>query len=458
MISPRRALTVLALGALASACAAIWGFEDGLPGGVRDGGATDAPNDGALLEGRAPDCRTLTASDMEGIFVSRAQGTADAACGTRAAPCKTVQLGLDRARATPGKTQVYVARGAYMESITLHGGVSVVGGFNLDWSRACSEPSGSVVQIQAVDKAITVTAEDLDTPALLSDLGVLSKPAGPGESLFGVVARGTGTRLGLTDVVIRVSAGGAGVRGPSGDAGAPGAASCPPEDGGPGLAVDASGNGGEGGAFVREGFVSAAGARGDPGNPGRNGAPGADGGCVTCHTCGGTVVCGSLSSADACGAAGASGCGGGGGLGGGGGGGGGSSVALYVWDAQVNLARSALSAGGGGNGALGGGGGPGAQGGTGARGNATTTCFTACGGVLGSCGSAPASAEGGAGTSGGTGAPGARGGAGGGGFSYALYTNNSDKVKTDDRTTLTHGEPGLSEGNGSTGRSADRGP
>ena len=287
----------------AAACNAILGVHDP----ILDGDASVA--DGAVRDA-LPDVATgcgAKADDALGIFVSP-DGTDSATCGSRAAPCKTVNNGLLRAATVDTKGVVYVAAGVYVEAIVLRGGILLAGGFQVvgsEWTFVCGDAGASLTTIQAPpDKNITVLADGLAAPAKITTLTIRSKAgaAAPGESLYGVFARGASTSLALDDVIVVVGDGGDGVMGNAGDAGASASGNCPPGDGGAGAPSTAPGAGGDGGALGPSGYSAANGGTGASGASGSNGPPAQAGSCAACVKCsGGTLSCTPLADNPSCG-------------------------------------------------------------------------------------------------------------------------------------------------------------
>ncbi|MEI7895295.1 MAG: hypothetical protein WCI05_19515, partial [Myxococcales bacterium] len=294
-----------------------------------------------------------------GIFVAPL-GTDNPTCGVPQAPCLTVQVGIERATGT-SKRLVYVAPGTFVEALTLRAGVTVSGGWLVSaanaWTYDCAADASSLVTLQASSGArAAVTANALGGASTLVRLTVLGKPSsavGLGESVVGVLVRGPSTSLALRDVIVRVPAGGNGIAGTTGAVGAAPASSCSASNGQLGT-NGTPGSAGSLGTFTSTGYTAAAGGTGTTGSTGNAGTAGTNGTCVngyTCTTSAGTCV---KTTTSTCGTAGVAGCGGGGGVGGRGGGAGGSSVALDVWNAEVDVVGGELRAGNGGLGANGG--------------------------------------------------------------------------------------------------------
>ncbi len=185
-------------------------------------------------------CHPEAIDPANGVFVL-AGGSSDASsCGSATDPCGSVQLGINVAQAT-GKTIVYVGESGspYVESITLDANLTVEGGWSRTggaWSPVCDNADQAVV-IQAPPNATTtVLADALGGAATLSTLTIQSKDQAsvqPGESLYGIFARGSSTTLALNDVVVQMANAGDGL---SGDAGTPGVSTtdsgCEPADAG----------------------------------------------------------------------------------------------------------------------------------------------------------------------------------------------------------------------------------
>jgi hypothetical protein len=188
---------------------------------------------------------------------------------------------------------------------------------------------------------------------------------------------------------------------------------------------------------------------GAPANKGNNGYPGklattVSGTCWACNGGGGGVYCVSGNKVNVVGK---SGCGGLGGAPGNAGKGGGSSIAVFVWDAKVDITGGALTAGDGGDGG---------KGTAGAEPSAPTTgsdeskqCAAACEGQgQYSCQLSNAKTLTSYGTTGGKGTAGGRGGDGAGGFAYAIYKGGTGSTVDLAGVALQVGSPGLGGANG----------
>ncbi len=389
--------------------------------------------------------------DTMGVFVDGTAGHDAVDCGTRQAACATIEQGVLRAQAL-SKALVYVAAGAYFGPVTLVAGVTIQGGWaaqGTTWTAVCPPQSqGAVTITGSPQAAATILAQDVGGTAQLQTLTVLSKSASsvaPGETVYGIQATGSTTKLILQDVVIEAAGGAEGAAGTMGASGSP--ASMIADGGcgagnGSGGGTGAPGTPASVGAFGASGYASTTGAVGGEGASGHGGSAGAAGQCAAT-----TCYCGPSTSSTCptpyCGAAGTAGCGGGGGAGGAPGGGGGSSIPIFVAGATVTGTGGLIQAG---NGGPGGPGGPGGSGGPGAGGaaGAASTCETECNCVPSFCcvPSNPVALEGGApGGTGGTGGVGGQGGGGAGGWSCA-YTSVQDASVTWNGTRLLVGEAG----------------
>ena len=442
-----RASWMAIFAALASACAAsgtteLWPASGQSPAPV---GSGRPPVDGSP----APPCTPQPADDGASVYVAPT-GADDAACGARTSPCKTVQQGIERAHAQ-NKAAVLVARGRYVESITLRAGLDVHGGWDVQggaWTQTCASDA-TVIQPPA-DKSVAVTADTLGGAASLTSLSIASKDHAAlrhNESVVGVFARGASTSLTLAYVVVATGNGGDGDIGDTGLDGDGGGSTCAAGSGASGTAAGARGAGATAGQWSSDGFAPTAGLGGVKGVPGQNGSGPGKGACVACVGCNspGDGSCSAYSDGNSCGRDGTAGCGGEGGNGGGGGKSGGSAIALFAWDAHVTLVGGSLTAGDGGHGGAGG---------------DATPCAISCASYLGVCTGAfnkQSGAGGAAGGRGGQGALGGVGGGGGGGASFAMVTGGDSNVEKHG-TTLAHGSAGKPAQGGAPGQAGDVGP
>ena len=434
-----------------------------------DDAATDAGVD-------APDvvCPDVIPDDAAGIFATPT-GINSATCGTRAAPCKTLSHSVTRAAAA-FRNKVYVARGTYLEKLTLAANVEVVGGWDVTgttWKRACVTPEEAVIVRAPPGQTITVEARDLGGQATLSLLRVESKVAAlvlPGESLYGVVAVGTTTTLVMNDVRIEMTDAVAAASGTKGIAGTAPPASCAAGTGAPG-ADGGQGAGAPGGSYdPTNGYAPGTAAAGGAASVGANGVAGGAGACVTCGSCAldvAALTCTLVPGINqpTCGKNGTAGCGGGAGGAGGPAAGGGSNIGVFAWDATVTINRGKVKSGDAGSGGTGGAGGAGAAATKGAAGAPADICVVGCtfDAVNVACVDVKGQAGGGtAGDAGGRGGSAGAGGGGGGGSSFAIYQGGAGLVTTAGGTNLAHGKAGAggppAAGAGAAGVAADRIP
>ena len=432
------------------------------------------------------------------LFVNGASGN-DADAGTRAAPKRTIQAAIDAAASTGA--DVYISAGTYEAgAFNLASGVSLYGGYDLDWQRYAT---GYRPLLRGGTRAVSgtdVSNLTLDGLAIESADAFLA-----GESSYGLVLANA-SRIALSRNVINAGRGASGVngiRGTDGSAGGHGGSggngSCDAGrggyGGGPGpgavgtYAGGAGGFGGDPGAnnggAGRAGQAPSGGSTlggpggvsGDPGGPGMKGRDGANGAAGS----NGTSSAGVGTFADAgyvatnAGGAGAAGLPGAGG-GGGGGGGGQEHNAFGVGGGAGN------GGGGGGSGGVAGGGGAGGGGGGGSFGiylvnataismqsNQVTTAGAGAGGNGGASGRGAPGGRGGAGGircteevgaggnggNGGRGGDGGQGGGGGGGPSVGIAADSrSQYTATSNVYTLGAGGVGGAP-NGAAGLQAE---
>lgn len=446
-----------------TACAAIWGFEDGVletigsdsgPPPGNDAGS-DSPvitldaSDGEapiedlfeVADNAPPGCAARVVDADTGIFAHAAVGTDGATCGTKDEPCKSFTAALQRAIAKGAGTKyVYLASGTYTGSVSIPANLpanlivqgawrtrTAEAGTGLEWIRDCRADTASRTIIKG-DQAKVIAAAGpaadagADAGVLafgLSTLSVQSKAlAQNGESLYGVFL--TQATVRFEDVWLKIEEGGAGNPGTPGTAGANGATT--------GCAPAAAGTAGAPGAGSGPVSFTANGVTGGDGLNGGNGGNGATGSaanttgsCVTCKdTCDGVNACvGYPAAGKLCGTDGLGGCGGGGGKPGSGGTAGGSSIGVYAWGGKVEFVRTKTVTGPGGPGGLGAKGGAGGTPAAGAPGTDTAaTCFTDCN-VL-TCVTPKKGTAGGAGATGTNGAAGGIGGGGAGGHAFCV--------------------------------------
>src|SRR3954451_16179473 len=321
--------------------------------------------------------------DVNGaIFVDGGTGL-DSRSGAKDFPKKTISSAIVAAKAA-GK-DVYVAAGAYPESLVLDTNVSIYGGYTpISWTRTGTD----VTTVTGTPQAALADGKTGISLQLLTLAGGIA-PAGGSSYGLRVV---NNAKVALDHVTAVGGTGGAGAAGGIGGTGPAGASgttggngSCGGGGGtGPGGGAGANnggkgGNGGGaggGGARGGDGFPTGSLGTGGPGGGGASGSGNETGGGGTGGNAGSTGATGNNGSVPAfpldspsanwIGAPGNTGTSGGSGTGGGGGGGGGGA----------NVSGIAYSAGGGagGSGGAGGGGGAGGQpGGAGGARSASTS-------------------------------------------------------------------------------------
>jgi hypothetical protein len=397
-----------------------------------------------------------------GVFVAQGGGTSSS-CGTETFPCGTITAALVVVSQSVGaKNIVYVDDKSTLsepQTIDLPAGVTIEGGW-IDsagtWTYDCNPTS--LPTIQTTSGNVTVAAS-YSGSSTLQNLALASKStAAAGESLYGVFASGSSTKLSLDNVRITVAQGGAGAAGSAGAGGSTGATGgCSPASDGANGAAGGTGSPGTSG-YGPTGFVDTSGAMstGAVGSPGHNGTLQPPQ-CGTSYGCGYNFddgLCETGSGTQVCGGAGAAGCGGAGGGGGGVGQLGGASIGVFVYAATVTIQTSGITTSAGG---AGGAGGSGGAGGAGAAGTTGTS-----GVLLGGCvsGAKPCratsagSVAGGVGGNGGNGGPGGQGGGGAGGDSYCVVSGGGATVSAG--WTCTHASGGAGGApNGTAGSSGD---
>ncbi len=378
------------------------------------------------LTGMDTNCDGVDGIAARAIFVR--EGGNDAAPGTRAEPKRTIAAAITAAQAAGVGFAVYIAAGTYAETITLASGVSLYGGYNgSDWTRA----AGNVTTIQGGTTA--VVANELAGATVLQRLTIVSAAATtPGESSYGVRARGGSSRLTLQACTITAGAGAVGVAGTDGVMGATGA-----NGGMGGVATSSNGAAGTAGTSACAGagggggagrFGQAAGVSGNAGmmvtGGGAGGAAGGGGGAGLCVagvvTNGGSAAPASAAAAGSPGGNGANGTAG-------------SNVGSFATDTGLYVPP------GGGVGTPGRAGGGGGGGGSGGGGSIPCGTLMCCGTGSGGGGG------GGAGGCGGT----AGGGGGGGGGSFAVLSVGA--MVTIDGGSLTAGAGGVGGRGGNGG-------
>lgn len=463
-------------------------------------GMADMPDDSFLDS----NCDNIDGNVALSFFVS--PNGSDANIGSKALPFLTIQFAIDSANADSSKKNVLIAAGTYAESLLLLDGVSLFGGYDLNFDR--SNNLSSVIASTGTTALSTSYNTSVAYVDMLKIQAVNAVESGLFSSSYGIRIIGT-SNLTLRNNDISAgsgadgtagAAGNSGVGGTNGEAGSEGicgdtatvvpggAGGTSPANysngggggkGGQGCSYGGTGGssstraGGAGGSYGKVEYDWLKGCYttsylkyGDYGNSGYNGAAGTsgDGGI------GGKLTTGWISGWWAS-SAGVDGINGGNGSGGSGGGGGGGICGNY---AQCGVIDSTGNGGGGGGGGgtggtlgFGGGGGGGsfalfvldstyitvennvltsANGGNGGVGGAGGSGGYRGGGGSGgyACGG-----SGGTGGNGGWGGNGGHGGGGAGGPSYGIYSSNS-LITTNGNT--------ISVGSGGTGGTSSGSP
>jgi hypothetical protein len=211
-------------------------------------GTTDVPDDTFTDD----NCDGIDGDITKGIFVATADPNAadNTSCGTYAAPCKTINYGINQA-ATNALNYVYVQAGVYSEEAILFNGINLIGGYNNKWQRALRGTAGHEVRINgAFDSTegqyISLMAHSLVANTTVMDLTIVGQNADalahPGLSSYGVHAQNA--KLTLKRVGVLSGTGAAGAVGQAGTsyttltatAGMNGYTNAPPPPAGPGNA------------------------------------------------------------------------------------------------------------------------------------------------------------------------------------------------------------------------------
>lgn len=424
----------------------------------------DPDNSASRLSYSMEACLARVPDEAAGLFVSSTTGSDTLSCGSRNSPCKTISKGMERASGL--KSVIYLERGTYSEQVVMTAGMRLEGGWATGGSGWIPDCNVDATKIVVTESDTAVSVKDLNGAASLAFVSVENQTiAEPGQSLYGVFARGASTKLTLEAVGVFVADAGAGANGNAGAWGHPGGAidpaGCSPGNAGPGTPAKFDWTYPRPGEFSSSGYSPANGRDGNDGTSGENGTkPTLLATCVRgCTKLVSSTSC--PAAPDSCGTEGKAGCGGEAGKGGGAGMGGGSSIALYVWDATVSVSGSSLQASNAGRGGTGGPGGRGGDGGFGVSGLVPTSACTKCTFVSGTGGGfytgvteIGRGTAGGPGGVGGPGTDGSPGTNGSGGFSYAVYRNASAQV-TLDATVSAHGDAGGTNSGADPGSAGD---
>jgi hypothetical protein len=141
------------------------------------------PIEGGCDALKLPTAAPCVVDDSVGVFVSSSLGT-DKGDGTRARPLRSLQAGIDLAKAT--KRRVYACAETYAEAITLSEGVSVFGCFDCGGGWKIGEKR-AVVRAPASPAA---KAQDIAKPTRIEALEILAPDVMKGSSI-GMVAIGS---------------------------------------------------------------------------------------------------------------------------------------------------------------------------------------------------------------------------------------------------------------------------
>lgn len=402
----------------------------------------------------------------------------DVADGSRAAPFRTIQKGINMAKAAFVKKRVFIAAGTYQENLVVDGPISLLGGFSTDgnWTFSTSNTTTLVALAIVGGRIMAIDGSNMTTETWISGLNIVagaSNQSDNGADVYGIKCFNC-AGLGVVNVNIQAGPGGnhvATAAAPAGAAGGNGGAGgyyVTPGTAGTSGCGREGGLGGTGGYYFSSGYagfdgliVGAGGGAGgfggwyDNADDGGTGAScsvvgGDSDGAKTIGAAAGGYWVGTAGTPGVAGCSGHGGGGGGGGSGydsgdyyedGGGGGGGGAggcggpsgpggkaggaSLGIFFDNSTgATVVDCVISAANAGNGAIGGQGGAGGAGGTGGVGNQ---------------GSAGWSGDGGRG---GSGSGAGYGGGGAGGVSFAVYTSNT-ALTLPGTNVLSHGAPGV---------------
>ncbi|HJL22045.1 MAG TPA: hypothetical protein RMH80_07420, partial [Polyangiaceae bacterium LLY-WYZ-15_(1-7)] len=288
---------------------------------------SDAPGPvGAVGEDLDVNCDGADGIVLESFYV--APDGNDAGPGSPTRPLRTIQVAIDRAAESletdAPRPHVFVASGAYAESLELRDGVKLHGGYRRDYLAL--EPTGFRVEVRAPSDApspggAALTAEGVGgTDTVVEWITLQGRDARmPSAAAFGAVLVDPGPRLRMSELELRAGVPGNGMNGVDGEPGAEPEAAAPGEP--PRGAVEDAANacirgpenvvaGGEGGRNTCEGVDVSGGRGGAPtcptfanrqpsGEPGRGSGAGGGGaggqdsqGPITGSSCTRPVCCG----------------------------------------------------------------------------------------------------------------------------------------------------------------------
>lgn len=176
---------------------------------------TDDPDD-AFVDSN---CDGIDGDAARAIFVSLV-GDDSATCGlVHTNPCATIQYGIARALAE-SRVHVYVQKGTYPESLRMENGISVYGGYAVDWQRDTYANAANRVLVSGGMVAVSVA--NITLPTTLDNLVIRSANATTtGGSSYGIRVTGS-QQVAIRNVLVEPGAGGDGSDGSDGSVGAAG--------------------------------------------------------------------------------------------------------------------------------------------------------------------------------------------------------------------------------------------
>lgn len=120
------------------------------------------------------------------VYVDGASG-ADTNEGDPLTPMRTITAGIAKAQVL-GKSQVHIAGGTYVESVSLQSGISLDGGYSREnaWKKDPSLYPTSIIGIPTDQGAVGLSAANIVQETILSDMSILA----PDATAFGTSAYG----------------------------------------------------------------------------------------------------------------------------------------------------------------------------------------------------------------------------------------------------------------------------
>ncbi|HEU5058739.1 MAG TPA: hypothetical protein VFU21_19535 [Kofleriaceae bacterium] len=201
--------------------------------------AADEPDD-AYVDAN---CDGIDGVLADGILV--APGGDDAfGCGMDldAVPCATIQYGMERAQASD-RSQVFIQAGTYDGPVVMKSGVSLVGGYDIDWRRGPASDALHQVVVRGGwyedgQRYVVIRAYNLGQPVALFDMVLVAADASGTAALRGRTSYAvhlSESTMTMQGVVIEAGSGADGARGSDGeDAASPSGTSAQDgTDGGP---------------------------------------------------------------------------------------------------------------------------------------------------------------------------------------------------------------------------------